>query len=134
MRWISTFSVLGAASAALALSVPCAGALELHTPEIHPPTVHTPTVNTPNNTTTTTTTTQNHTISNLGKSWSGENFGQKYPQGVEFHEGNTGASPTVTIDGRTMRVDKGTPKLIEEAEEPPPKMWENGQLVPIPKQ
>jgi hypothetical protein len=140
-----------------------ASLVQIHVPVIHTPTVHTLKMNTlktntPNNTPSTT---QPQSTSNPGTSSSGAtntetgtgnssqkgtgpeanyekgtgpgNNSEKYPQGVHFNDNGASGRPTVTIDGKTMPLNSATAKLIKEAETPPPKMWLNGQLVPITK-
>jgi hypothetical protein len=55
----------------------------------------------------------------------------QYPQGVSYNYSGSGSRGTVTIDGVTMPISPEAEQLAREAETPPPKMWLNGQLVPI---
>ncbi len=49
-----------------------------------------------------------------------------YPQGIQDH-----TDGTVTIDGKTMPLNKTAEKYMRQASTPPPKMWVGNQLVPI---
>jgi hypothetical protein len=57
-----------------------------------------------------------------------------YPQGVEINSSDGGARATITIDGKTMPLNKESLQLAKEAETLPPKMWLNGKLVPMTKE
>jgi hypothetical protein len=150
--------VLGGCAIEVAWS---ASLVQIHTPVIRTPTVHTIKTNTlktntPNNTSSTieiqstsspgssgATNTESGSRNNSEKGTGPEasyekgtgsgNNSEKYPQGVHFNNNGASGRPTVTIDGKTMPLNSSTEKLIKEAETPPPKMWLNGQLVPITK-
>jgi hypothetical protein len=123
--------------------------VQIHTPtvQIHTPTIHAP--KTPQIHTTTTTkinskvisktnaansadtanTTDAHTGSSSDSNAGGQS--QMPPQGVRFNQPSKNGKITVTIDGKTLPMNKATAQLIKEAETPPPKMWLNGKLVPV---
>jgi hypothetical protein len=127
--------------------------VQIHTPtvQIHTPTLHAP--KTPQILTTTTTKVDSKVISKTNttnSAYSSSNAGgsnassnpyatgrsntggqsQMPPQGVRYNQSSDGKI-TVTIDGRTLPMNKATAQLIQEAETPPPKMWLNGNLVPV---
>jgi hypothetical protein len=88
-------------------------------------------------TTTTTTNTVNASTSSTSKMTKSETSLDKsatskpyYPQGVRYNTTPDGKT-TVTIDGRTMPLNKNSEALAKEAESPPPKKWQGNQLVPI---
>jgi hypothetical protein len=112
--------------------------VQIHTPtvQIHTPTIHAP--KTPQIHTTTTTKINSKVISKTSTTTSADTAGssntssqsQMPPQGVRFNQSSNGKI-TVTIDGKTLPMNKATAQLIKEAETPPPKMWLNGKLVPV---
>jgi hypothetical protein len=101
-------------------------AIQVRTPTIHTPTIHTLTTSTPSSAQDQPTNIHRGTEVKTG---AGDNSYQQYPQGVTINSG--GSKQTVTIDGKTLPLNKATQKLMSEAATPPPKMWLNGQLVPI---
>jgi hypothetical protein len=123
-----------------------AWSVEIHTsavqtPKIGTPKIDTAKINTQNGTNkiNTQTNTQGGTQGQNGGSSTANGLGRvtsfnkpktpSYPQGVQIH--NDGDRSTVTIDGKTLPLDKETEALMKEAESPPPKMWLGNQLVPI---
>ena len=98
---------------------------QVKVPEVHTSTVHGPKIN----------------ASKFGTTGKAADFGANTgytsagipPQGQVIYNTNSDP-PTVTIDGRTMKIDKNTPKFVAEALSGKIMQWVNGQLVPVGKQ
>jgi len=114
MTRISTIFVLSCTLAVLALSAYGASAATINVSQVHVD-VSPPPKNTSHGTT---------SINHINKG--GDKPPPSYPQGIQDH-----TDGTVTIDGKTMPLNKAAEKYMRQASTPPPKMWVGNQLVPI---
>ncbi len=120
MTRISTICVVSSALAVFALSTNGASAATINVPPVHV------VVSPPPKNASQGTTGINHINKGGDKPPPYDKPPPSYPEGIQWH-----TNGTVTIDGKTMPINKAAEKYMRQATTPPPKMWVGNQLVPI---